>query len=150
MDGIVELYIAFKARKIYGAMMVMHHVISLYVLSYLQVVPVVNNLYYSFCLVEVSNYPIYLVYHLKSKKYNNQLVLKGLICCEIVSFLILRLWLGGHNAYLAYFDPNVPMIVFIGINSILVMSVIWIYGMFTQLLYKPKLKTTTDTDPKNM
>ncbi|QKF93579.1 hypothetical protein QKU48_gp0121 [Fadolivirus algeromassiliense] len=142
MDGMVELYYSIRNRKLYNLMMVMHHTISIYILAYLQSPVIVDKLYYSFCMVEASNFPIYLVYHLKSKKYNNEFIIRGLILCEMLSFLVFRFAIGGYNTYLSLFDKDVPYLVMFSSISILIMSSVWFYGMWVQLFKKQSRSKT--------
>ena len=117
-----------------------HHVISCVILNYLNDEVTAKYLYYSFFLVETSNFPIYLVYHLKSIKYNNETVIKSLIVVEALSFLILRLVLCGLNLYQTIMSGEVPYPPILGGIAIYFMSVIWLYGMLLYIFKNKKQK----------
>lgn len=139
-DGIVDLYYLIKTKRFYNLTIVSHHIISCFILSYLNDEVVAKYLYYSFFLIEISNFPIYIVYHLKSNKYDNETVIKSLIVVEALSFLILRLVLCGINVYRTIISGEVPYPPILGGIAIYCMSVIWFYGMILQIFKSKKQK----------
>lgn len=143
MDGLVELLYLVKDKKLTNLPMVVHHIISCFALSYLRDPVVAKYLYLSFFLMELSNYPIYLVYHLKSKGYDNQKVIKGLIGVEALGFIVLRLWLGGQILYNATMSNEVPYITLIASAMIYLMSIFWVYGMILQVIKTPQKQKRT-------
>lgn len=130
-DGVIELYSSVSQKRLYNLLMVFHHAISIYVLSYLQNPLISNQIYYSFCMVEISNFPIYLAYHLKSKGYK---LTRPLILCEIISFVFFRINIGGRCALDLAYDPNTPYLVIGSSVVLLLMSSLWIYGMWMQFI----------------
>ena len=139
-DGIIELYYLFKTKRFYNLTLLIHHIVACVVVCYLRDPIVSKYLYYSFFLTEVSNFPIYLVYHLKSKGYNNENVIKMLICIEVLSFFILRLVLCGFNLHEIIVSNDVTYIPILAGIIIYGMSIIWLYGMILQIFKKPNDK----------
>lgn len=132
-DCIIESIELVKHNRLYNFGMVLHHTVSMYVLSYLQDPTLCEYIYYSFVIIEVSNFPVYLVYYLKSIKYDNELVMRLLILLEITSFAICRIILYGamllHGIKIGVsFGPLLCGIL------LYIMSVIWIYGMILQFI----------------
>ncbi len=132
-DGLLEVYGLIKTRRLYNLGMIFHHIISCYILSYLLDPVVEDYLRYSFFTIEVSNYPIYLVYHLKSIKYNNEIVIRLLIICEALSFLFFRMFLCGISIYDSIMSGLLPYPPIICGVAIYTMSAVWLYGMILQI-----------------
>lgn len=143
MDGLVELVYLVKDKKLTNLPMIVHHIVSCFALSYLRDPVVAKYLYYSFFLMELSNYPIYLVYHLKSNGYDNENVIKGLISVEALGFTVLRLWFGGKILYNATMSNEVPYITLLASAIIYVMSIFWVYGMIQQIMKNPQKQKKT-------
>ena len=114
--------------------MVIHHIISCYILSNLLDPNIEEYILYSFFTIEVSNYPIYLVYHLKSIKFNNEIVIRLLIICEALSFLYFRMFLCGVSIYNSIMSGIIPYSVILCGISIYIMSGVWLYGMILQIV----------------
>ena len=133
-DCLLEVYGLFKTRRLYNLGMILHHIISCYTLSYLLDPIVEEYLLYSFFTIEVSNYPVYLVYHLKSIKYNNKIVIKLLIILEALSFLYFRMFLCGISIYDCIMSGVVPYLPIICGVAIYIMSAMWLYGMILQIV----------------
>lgn len=141
-DGIMDLYYLIKTRRFYNMTIIVHHIVSCLILCYLRDSVVSKYIYYSFFLTETSNFPIYLVYHLNQKKYDNKFVIKSFIVIEALSFLILRLVLCGRNLYSAYISNEVPYLPIVCGGIIYVMSIIWLYGMVLQIFRKSNKEKT--------
>lgn len=135
-DGIMELYYLVKTRRFYNLTIVLHHIIACFISYYLRDEVVSKYLYYSFFLTEISNFPIYLVYHLKLKGYNDNFVIKSLICVEALSFFVLRLVLCGINLHKSIISNEVPYPPILCGCLIYIMSTIWLYGMILQIFRK--------------
>ena len=133
MDLCIELhYLLFHNNKITSSLaLIIHHIISCYILCYLNGNYVPKYLYYSFFIIELSNIPIYIVYHLRRIKYNNKTILKCLLYLEAVSFIFFRLILCGINIHNSY--KYIPNDVLISALSIYLISIIWTYALFVQI-----------------
>jgi len=141
-DSITELYYVIATKRLYGLTMILHHIITCVILSYFKNDTLSYYLNYLYFLTELSNFPIYLVYHLKSKKINNPSFINFLIVIEASSFIILRLFCGGVNFYKILKTDDLPnYLIFAGV-LIYLMSAFWVYGMFLQIIKNYNLNGT--------
>lgn len=132
-DCIIESIELIKHHRLYNFGMVLHHAVSMYVLSYLQDPTLCEYIYYSFFIIEVSNFPVYLVYYLKSIKYGNEILIRLLILLEITSFTICRIMIYG-TMLLHGIKMGIPFAPLLCGALIYIMSVIWLYGMVLQFI----------------
>lgn len=122
-----------KKIKIYDLGIVLHHVVSIVALTYFTYLKTEYYLYKAFYLAEISNLPMYLVYHLQKINYANNYVLKPLIAVEALGFIILRLIMGGSIFYEMLFENEIAGIIYILSIIMLIISVVWSQKLIVQL-----------------
>jgi len=142
-DGIVESYYLIKTNRLYNLSILIHHVIS-WMATYklTDQIDLFGSKYFlgAFFTIELSNYPVYLVYHLKTIGYNNNTVIKLLTVLEIISYIILRVYMCGIKLYESYVFGLFPLHLILSCGFIYVISIIWLYGMFLQLFGKSDVR----------
>lgn len=131
VDGVLELM---SITKLYNVGMLVHHCVTIGVLTYLLDPETSYFMRMAFLLSEVSNLPMYLVYHLKSIKYDNKTVIKFLIIVEALFFIVLRMGLGTKMAYECYFVYNMPIPMCLSSVVILGISLQWTIKLIKQIL----------------
>jgi hypothetical protein len=131
-DALIEFYEFMKLRRLYNLCMIVHHLVSCFAISYLLDQKLTEIIYYAFCMIEISNFPIYLTYYLIQKKFNNKIFIKFLILSEAVSFFVLRLYIYG-SILLGSINEDVEYQLLVGGWLIYVISLGWFYGMLVQL-----------------
>ena len=131
LDGIFEAY---HIKKIFNSALLLHHVVTIYILSYLRDENLAGYIYYPFFLSELSNLPMYLVYHKKSSKYDNMIMMRMFILMEALSFLILRMILGGIATFKLFFIDAVPITIPLAGILVYIMSGVWLKSLTEQLL----------------
>lgn len=132
-DGILNLYYYMKNRNNGYLFMIAHHIVTAYTLNYLFNPICTELLMKTFFLLEVSNYPLYVVYHLKSMKYDNKYIVGFFILLEALSSIICRMILGSILLYDAYSIEKFPwIIIFMGL-FIFMISALWLKAIFKQL-----------------
>lgn len=129
-DGILELMVT---TKLYNLGMLLHHCVTIGVLTFLQNPETSDIIRMAFLLSEVSNLPMYLVYHLKSVRYNNQIIIKFLIILEALFFIVLRMGFGSKLAYDCYFVHNMPLQICLSSVVILGISFLWTIKLLKQV-----------------
>ncbi len=140
VDGIVELYYLLKTKRLYSLMMIIHHIFTCIMANQLTDLTdpiMVRYILSIFYLAELSNFPIYLVYHLRATGYNNDLVLKLLTIVEIIVYVILRIILCGIELYEVYMSEKFSYLMLSGSVFVYIMSIAWSYRLFLQLFPKP-------------
>ena len=130
----VNLYSPEKNVNLYEFGIILHHIISIFIISYLPQPIIGNYIYQSFFLAEVSNLPMYLVYHLQKIGYTNNYVLKSVIFVEALAYIICRLVLCSEIAYDMFFRNDVPWSIWISSVVILIISAVWTIKLFKQLV----------------
>jgi hypothetical protein len=140
VDSFPELYYFIKLRRLSNLLMVGHHIISCLALTALSnpLDPRIPLMVETFAQLEISNYPIYLVYHLKTTGYDNDLVIRLLIFVEFVSYFVLRIYFIGLKLYSIIFFGGFSYLMIIGIGIIYGLSCLWLCGMILQLCRRSK------------
>lgn len=131
---LADLYRSNKSIKLYELGMLLHHVISIIVLGYLWSHHTEKHMYYAYYLAELSNFPMYLVHHLKTVGYNNKYMLKVLIFIEAVAFIFLRLVLGSMISFEIMWLEHIPIFMKISSIILLIISLVWTNKLIRQLL----------------
>ncbi len=122
-----------QMKKLYNFGMIFHHLITIFVLRYLQKEETQLIVFNSFFLVEFSNIFLYLVYHLRLVKYSRLGVMSVLVLFEIIFYGFFRLILGLRIIYylvlksLTYERDYVILLV--GSIGIYIISLIWMRKM---------------------
>jgi len=116
----------------YSSAMICHHLSSIYIASYLANLELGPNIYFGFFIIEISNIPLYIVYHLKTIRYENKIIVKIFICFEILFSLIFRFGFGIPLIYKMWF-LNTPWLIHLSYSFILVISVLWLNRLWRQL-----------------
>lgn len=116
-------------RKIHIQGFLLHHILTILYISYI-ISPYGEIIFNGLFLFELSNLPIYLVYHNKLNKYNNYM--KLLLTYEIISYFILRIICGGYLIFQNIFTLNLIIPTSCGI-LIYIISIMWLYKMIIQL-----------------
>ena len=138
-DSIIELYLFARTYRLYNLTILIHHIMSCLITYKLtDQLDLVGAQYLleAFAILELSNYPIYLVYHLKIIGYDNDFVIKLLTMGEIISFMILRIYICGGKLFEAYTLKLFPQFLILISGLIYAMSIFWLYGMCVQLVKK--------------
>lgn len=130
----INLYKPEKKINLYEFGIVIHHFISMFILSYIPHPNIGYHVYKSFFLAEVSNLPMYTVYHLQKVGYTNNYILKPTIFIEAMAFIICRLIICGQIAYEMFFRPDVPWSVWLASIGILIISAVWVGKLFKQII----------------
>lgn len=131
VDGFFEVA---TINRLYNIGLLVHHIVTVKVLIYLNDSYTSDVMFYAFFLSELSNIPMYIVYYLKSIKYPNKLLIKFSIFVEALSFIILRLIIGSKIAYDCYFNLNMPLPLCVASVFILGISLTWILKLVKQLI----------------
>ena len=140
MDSMYELMNLLWPEKpnrkitIYDLGMLLHHVICITVLTQFTHPTVEYHVFRAFFLSEVSNMPMYLVYHLKGVKYMNTNMIKFIIAIEALGYIVLRLIIGGKITYDMWFEKDISSFVFTSAILILIISAVWTNKLIRQLL----------------
>lgn len=79
-----------KGFRLYQLGMMAHHIITISALGYLFDPVASNYLYMSFFLAEVSNLPLYLMYHYHKRLTNHHIVF-AIVFTEFLGYLVLRM-----------------------------------------------------------
>jgi hypothetical protein len=139
VDSLFELYNYFKTKRTTNLLIVGHHLVSSLVIHKLtdQNDPNMSLMFETFVQVELSNYPVYLVYHLKTIGCTNQLVIKALTLLEIAGYAYLRLYLFGIKIYHAIIFGTFSYLMIVGSIVIYGLSCAWFYAFVSQLFRKP-------------
>lgn len=135
---ILELVSFDKKSRLYTLGMLLHHGLTIMALKYLCYPATVNYMYYAFFLAELSNFPMYLVYQLKSLGYDHDhpYLLKFVICIEAMTFIYLRLIIGGSMGYEMFWKEEIPPFMKFSAYVVFIISLIWTNKLINQLLAK--------------
>jgi hypothetical protein len=137
MDTLYELVDLVKVNRsiaLYDFGMLVHHVVSMIVLEYLWHHHTQKHMYYAFYLAELSNLPMYLVYHLKNSGFKNKYLMKGLIFIEAIAFIGLRLILGGMLSFELMWMQHIPVFMKVASVILLIISLVWTNKLIRQVL----------------
>lgn len=122
--------------KIYELGMIIHHLVSMLSMLYLlNPGPTADMVYYFYYILEFSNIPMYLVYHLKQIKYSNKSLLKMLLVGETFWYIYFRLYLGGSRIYEYLCNDGESLIIKCYMITLWVLSVIWSIKLSVQLKF---------------
>ena len=120
--------------KLYQLGMLLHHFVTLYGLQYM--INPLTSYYvtYTFFLAEVSNLPLYLMRHLRSKGYYNKYLIKGITFLEFVAYFVLRICMCIPIIYNVFIYSNVDIYLKCMTITMYLISGFWTYKMFGQLI----------------
>jgi len=133
-DGILNFYEFIFTKRLQNFLMIFHHFISIYGLSCMEIPELYHHVYYAFFLIEVSNFPIYVIYHLKTIKYSNQCIIILVLLSEILMSFICRMVFGLKHCIHAYTTTHGygTFIIVLG-TTLYSLSGLWLFGMCLQL-----------------
>lgn len=137
MDTIYELLSiwAFKSKfRLFDFGILLHHFTSIAVLRYLNYPITAPYMLKAIYLSEVSNLPMYLVYHLRTSGYTNKYLIKPLIVIEAMGYIGLRLVLGGLISLQMWFIKDIPWFMCISSTIMLIISTIWTIKLVKQVI----------------
>lgn len=133
VDTILEINQFIENKKMSSIGLIFHHLTSCYVLQYLLDDIVSPYVFFPFFIMELSNFPVYLTYHIKTVGYIDNYILKLSTYLEIITFVVLRMIVGNYNLYIAYVSGVVPMGALICAGSICGISFVWLCGFIIQI-----------------
>lgn len=120
-------------HSIYNIGMTFHHIVSLMALGYLHNPSTYHHIYFPYFITELSNLPLYVVYHLKAVKYNNKYMMNLLLIIEATIYIGLRLVYGLKMGYVMLFINYTPWPLLIAFVLIYLMSMMWAKGLCRQI-----------------
>ena len=132
-DGILNLYYFTKSKNSGYLFMIAHHAATVLTMTYLFTPVCTEMIYKNFFLLEFSNYPLYIVYHLKSIKYQNQYIVGFFILMEAVASIVCRFIFGTKDLYYIFFMKDFPWVPLIMGILLYIISAIWLKAVFKQL-----------------
>ncbi len=133
VDTVLEINQYIEHKKMSSVGLIMHHITSCYVLQYLLDDIVSPYVFFPFFIMELSNFPVYLTYHIKIVGYIDNYILKLSTYLEIITFVVLRMVVGNYNLYVAYVSGVVPMDALICAGCICGISFVWLCGFIIQI-----------------
>jgi len=115
---------------------VLHHIIMLFGLGTLFDPANIQYFYRAYYLAEISNYPLYIRFHLRNINYTNPVVVTTVVFFQALAYIVLRLWLCGVIMLdmIANDAMNTPLYIMTGM--LYLMSTVWAYKISRQFLYK--------------
>lgn len=137
MDTLYEIVDLIKIKKsvrVFDFGVILHHFICISMIGYLYYPHISKYMFKAFYFAELSNMPMYLVYHLKVHGYDNKYLMKGLILVEAMGFIILRILMGGAVTYEMIQIDDVPVTLKASAIIILIISAIWSNKLVRQFL----------------
>jgi hypothetical protein len=139
IDTVYELiYLIFLNKKtemkLFDCGLLTHHLVVLLSLKYLYDPLTGHYVHYLFYLSELSNIPMYVIYHLRKIKYTNTYVIKSLVLLETLGYAILRLFLASKEIYNLLFIAEIPRTMIISAISIVMISAFWTWKLVRQLI----------------
>jgi hypothetical protein len=123
-----------KKKSLYDFGIIIHHLLSMSIISYLLIPSVNIYVFYAYFLSEISNLPMYLAYHLIHINYPNKTLIRWITITEAFSFGFFRLCLGGYKAYQVWYMPDTPMFIIVSSVILLLISLIWTIKLSVQLM----------------
>ena len=132
-DGCLNIYYYYKNKNSGYLFMIVHHIATVFTLTYLYNPVCTDTIFKNFFLLELSNYPLYIVYHLKSVKYDNQYVVGFFIFLEAVASIVCRLILGTMNLYRVYSIKDFPWTPLLMGVLIYIISILWLKAILKQI-----------------
>jgi len=139
-DGVHELIGIFGPKKTTLALsqfgIVLHHIIMLFGLGTLFDPVNVIYFYRAYYLAEISNYPLYVRYHLRYMNCTNTVIVTTVVFFQALAYIVLRLLLCGVIMLdmIANNAMNKPLYIMTGM--LYLMSTVWAYKISRQFLYK--------------
>jgi len=137
MDTLYELLSIWTFKSKFGlfdAGILLHHFTSIAVLRYLNYPITEPYMLKAFYLSEISNLPMYLVYHLRTSGYTNKYLMKPLIAIEAIGYIALRLMWGGLISFQIWFIRDIPWFMCLASTIMLAISVVWTTKLVKQIL----------------
>jgi hypothetical protein len=122
-----------KNIKLFDCGIVLHHFVTMSGLVYLWYPETQNHMYYAFCMSEISNLPMYVVYYMKHKKIDEEITRKAIIC-EAIAYVFIRLILGSKMVCELWYNDNIPSLMTFSAIIILVLSYVWTAKVISQAL----------------
>ena len=135
---LVNIITQFKPT-LYNFGIAIHHIVTMTVLTYLCFPETQSYLYIGFFLSELSNIPMYLVYHLKENHVQGTIVIL-LTGIEAIGFIVCRILIGGKLCIDITLDKNIPWLMSISGWIIFVISFYWSYKLIMQIVRYNKIK----------
>lgn len=129
-----SLFVLLSMSKMFDIVMVFHHIIAIGIVQQLTDIYIGHFIQYCFFLTEVSNLPMYPVYHLKSLKSNRKILIKFLTFCELIFFVTFRLIMGAIALYKMILSGYATIFIMLTSSIIYIMSVLWTKGVYYQLI----------------
>lgn len=127
-DSILQIYNNIMNRA--SILMLFHHVISIYALQYLYDYENHLLLMYCYMILEISNIPMYIMYHLVKTRNRRKYLVNFVLLCEIFSFMILRV------VYLGYVYVNnitrYSYDIIVIATLLYILTLVWLIGMINQ------------------
>jgi hypothetical protein len=114
--------------------MVFHHLVSIGVVQNLTDPHVGDIIFAGLYLAEISNFPMYVVYHLKAIKSERHTLIKCLIVLEIVFNVYFRLYTGSFFFYRLATSGYMTMFMLFATISMYLLSIFWTVGLCQQLM----------------
>lgn len=136
-DSAWELCLLFchnRTPRIFDLGIILHHVVSIGLVTQLYYKTTESYVYYPLYLAEVSNLPLYLVYHLRGIQYKNLVIMKLLTIVEVIFYMFFRLYCGGLIVYKNYWIETIPDFIKFSSYFMLIFSIIWTTKLIRQLL----------------
>ncbi len=131
-DGLCEICILCNSPKVSNLVLIIHHAVAVYAVSYLYDPQLAKYMLSSFVLIEISNFPVYLAYHFR-KTSNNMAMINLLLLAEVISFVVLRVIMAGVNLVLAIVVNEAPTMLIMMCGMIYVISILWTVCLALQL-----------------
>lgn len=130
LDGFFQIY---NFSGLYNFGLIIHHIITVYVLNYLNDPVVSTYLYFPFFLTELSNIPLYIVYHMKATKKDAPILIWIWTFIEALGFFVLRIIIGGVILFRSMFISVIPTEVLLSCLGIYIISIIWLKSLLEQI-----------------
>jgi hypothetical protein len=130
LDSIYELS-QLKGFKLFELGMLVHHAIAISSLFMLkESSPHTSMVYFFYYILELSNIPMYLVYHLKQVKYTSKL----LVLFETFVYIYLRLYVCGTEIYHYFCTTEGELIIKFYMIIMLSLSIVWATKLIRQII----------------
>lgn len=144
---LLDLIMTLKEFKItiYDSGILLHHFVTLYTLNYLCYLETYQYMFNGFFISELSNIPMYIVYHLKSTDYQNTIIINCIIIIETMGFIGLRLLYGGQILIIISFIDRMPLLMCVSAWIIFMISFYWSCKLVNQIYKFSSIYKITQT-----
>lgn len=143
-DGIHELIDIFGPQNTKGTValsqfgIVLHHIIMVFALGTLFDPANSPYFYKAYYYAELSNYPLYIRFHLRFINYTNRWVVTMVVFFQALAYIVLRLWMCGVLIHEMYINNAMNLGLYVMSSMLYIMSAVWAYKIYKQFLYKVK------------